>query len=618
MTPDSNPELLVRLAGQDLEKEDLAAAEAKCLRALDIDREYAGGWIVLGMILQARGRHDEAVRVFNSLALKDPGSAEHWSNLGVALRSAKRVDEALAAFERAIALSPPPARTLLNLGLVHSARLNYAAARAVLSRAAEMAPTDAWIRCALAQCCYDLGDFDQALRTLEHWPRFDGLTAASLAEIAYLLIMMGERERAEPAIEWLRANPPTGGRPALTLVNVLERINQLDAARSGLGRLKGVMTAAEQADPDFLLAQVVLAQRDDRHEEARRLLSSALESQADFVRSHALLFPLAQSLDALGLYDEAIATLAEAHRSQAAYLEAALGKTPADASPTLSLTQRGIDPEERGSWDDSGAPARADSPIFVVGFPRSGTTLLEQTLDAHPSLVSMDEQPALRKAVDQVASFDIAYPAQLGKLSAAQLQRIRAQYWKQVDQKIRLHPGQRLVDKNPFNMLRLPLIRRLFPNAQTVLIVRHPCDVLLSCYMQYFRAPDLAMLCRDLPTLADAHRRSFDFWYAQLPLAGAATYELRYESFVADFPAEVTKLAQFLELSWSDAMLAPAEHARAKGFISTPSYTQVIEPVSPKPIGRWRHYERHFRDVLATLEPYLGRWGYACEGAEGS
>ena len=318
-----------------------------------------------------------------------------------------------------------------------------------------------------------------------------------------------------------------------------------------------------------------------------------------------------QTLIYLGRYDEAFAALTEAHRSQVAYVQTALGKNPADESATISLTKHGTARDDRARWSDQDAPPQADSPVFIVGFPRSGTTLLEQTLDAHPQLVSMDEQPFLRRAADRVNSFALQCPAELGHLSADQLRMIRAEYWQRVEKKIQLRAGQRLVDKNPFNLLRLPLIRRLFPNAQTVLIIRHPCDVLFSCFAQHFRAPDLAMLCRDLPTLAHGYRLSFDYWYEQAPLLQAATYELQYEKFVVDFPAEVRRLAEFLGLPWDDSMLAPADHARSKGYISTPSYSQVIEPVSNKPVGRWKNYEPHFHGVVPELESYLERWGYS-------
>ncbi len=107
--PPTAPAPLIQMALRDLQNGEVAAAEAKCLRAIEADREGPAGWTVLGMILQAKGRHDDAVRVFHSLTLKYPGDAEHWSNLGVAFRGAGRHDEALAAFQRALPLVPPSA-----------------------------------------------------------------------------------------------------------------------------------------------------------------------------------------------------------------------------------------------------------------------------------------------------------------------------------------------------------------------------------------------------------------------------------------------------------------------------------------------------------------------------
>jgi len=161
------------------------------------------------------------------------------------------------------------------------------------------------------------------------------------------------------------------------------------------------------------------------------------------------------------------------------------------------------------------------------------------------------------------------------------------------------------------NMTLLPFIKRVFPNARIILAVRHPCDTLLSCFLQNFRAPDLALLCRDLTTLADAYTRIFGYWYSQWPMLQPFSYELRYERLTADFAAEVRKLSTFLKLPWDEAMLAPGEHARAKGFISTPSYSQVVEPINNRSVGRWKHYEHHFSEVLPVLRPWLERWGYS-------
>ena len=600
---------LSRLAWDDLQKDNVAAAEAKCLRALGIDREHENSLTVLGMVLQAQGRHDDAIRVFNSLTLKHPSTALHWENLGAACRGAKRYDAALAAFARVLALGPGSALMLYNLGLVHSELLDLPSAHDVLSQAHALAPRDAWICTALAKCNYDLGDFQGARNTLERWREFEALSPAALAEIAYLLTLMGQLSLAQPAIESLASLAPLG-RAALTQANVLERLNRLPEARSALQRAR-FGASLPGSDPDLLLAEAVLAQRESKHAEARDLLREALNDAQAFRLRHNLLFPLAVSLDALGDYENAFAAMGEAHRSQVEYLAAALGKSPDAESPTLQLTQRGVEPGEPLDWSEDAAPSRQQSPVFVVGFPRSGTTLLEVALDAHPALRSMDEQPFLANAIDHMRAAGLDYPADLGKLTSAQLTQLRAQYWKQADTQVTLSAGQRLVDKNPLNLLRLPLIRRLFPRAHTVLIARHPCDVLMSCFIQHFRAPDLAMLCRDLPTLAASYRRAFDYWYAQQALLGAATFEIRYETLVTDLETQLRALLGFLDLPWEPAMLSPAAQARSRGFISTPSYTQVIEPVTSRGIGRWRNYEPQLRELMPTLAPYLERWGSA-------
>jgi len=203
-------------------------------------------------------------------------------------------------------------------------------------------------------------------------------------------------------------------------------------------------------------------------------------------------------------------------------------------------------------------------------------------------------------------------------LTPAQLDTVRAKYWERVRGKVALKPGQRLVDKNPLNILRLPVIRRLFPNAPVLLAVRHPCDVMLSCFMQHFRAPDFALLCRDLPMLAHAYRKTFDFWHSQQAALQADVFELRYETFVDDFEACTRRVFDFLEVPWDDEVLSPAKRAEEKRFISTPSYSQVIEPVNNRSVGRWKHYERHFSDVLPILMPWLERWGYTLEPMAGA
>ncbi|HWS64326.1 MAG TPA: sulfotransferase [Steroidobacteraceae bacterium] len=609
MPSPSDPELLLEPARQDLASGRLDAAEAKCLQVLGAHYHHPSALQVLGQVLHSQARHDEAVRVFNALTVMEPTVAGHWQNLACVLRPAKRYAEALAAFEKALQLAPPSAALLYNLGVLQMDRCDYRAAYLALRDAVGLAPADATTRWAFAQCCYDIVQLDEARAALRDWQRLDGLSVEISARIALLLVMLGAAREATPLIERLLADPPRSGRTALVLVSTLERLQRLDEARA-ITQWIELNDRSHDADPERLMLSGILADRAGQHEEAYRYLSLALQHHKEFARRHHVLFPFAKTCDSLGRYDEAYSAAEEAHSSRRAFLELATGSSSAEESPLLARTANGCDPDDVAAWEEAG-PAMEDSPLFIVGFPRSGTTLLEQVLDAHPRLVSMDEQPFMSKALETVTGSGIRYPSELGKLTEHALGDIRARYWDLARNKAALLPGQRLVDKFPMNMTLLPLIRRVFPNARIVLAIRHPCDTLLSCFLQNFRAPELALLCRDLSTLASAYSRIFGYWYAQWPLLQPFSYELRYEKLTADFEAEVRKLAAFLQLPWNEAMLAPAEHARAKGFISTPSYTQVVEPVHSKSVGRWMHYERHFSKVLPILMPWLERWGYA-------
>jgi tetratricopeptide (TPR) repeat protein len=539
-----------------------------------------------------------------------PQVARHWQNLGTVLRPIGCHAQALAAFECALQLAPPNPGLLYNLGVLQMDRNDYDAAYLALRDGAAMASSDGRLRWAYAQCCFDCGRLDEALEALEGWQQLEGLTVEFTVLIVLLLAMLGAIQREDPAVQRLLENPPHRGRAALGVAAIMERLHMLDEARAVVEHVQPGGRAVGTEATDRLLMLGLLSARSGQHAEARQHLELALQSHREFVHRHKVLFPLARACDALGRYDEAYTFAEEAHRSQRAFFEMLAGTSAAERSQLWSLTAEGCAAGDVATWQDSG-PEPEDSPVFIVGFPRSGTTLLEQVLDAHTLLCSMDERPFLGAAVKAVIERGIRYPTELGRLTVKDVDAIRATYWASARKRVRLGPGQRLLDKNPLNMNMLPMIRRLFPQAPVVLIIRHPCDTLLSCFLQDFRAPGLALLCRDLPTLANAYTRTFGFWYSQLPLLRPKTHEVIYERLAADFAAQVESLCAFLQLPWDEAMLAPGEHARTKGFIRTPSYSQVIEPVSTRAVGRWKNYEGRFGEALALLKPWAERWGYS-------
>jgi hypothetical protein len=222
----------------------------------------------------------------------------------------------------------------------------------------------------------------------------------------------------------------------------------------------------------------------------------------------------------------------------------------------------------------------------------------------------MDERPFLNILAGQLHQFGVEVPHDLEKLSQRDCDELRKGYVLMGCSRITRRWDARLVDKNPLNMLWLPLLHRLFPHAKIILAIRHPCDVLWSCYLQNFRAAALQAACRSLEHLAHAYVAAMASWLHHAQVFGADVLVSRYEDLVADPHRQVQRIGAFLGLEHADAMLDYAARAREKEFIKTPSYTQVIEPINARGIGRWLRYRAYFGEVLPVVRPMLEHWGY--------
>jgi Flp pilus assembly protein TadD len=564
---------------------------------------------LLGLSLHAQGRFAEAADAYGELAARFPRSREHWSNYATMLRASGRLDEAEAAYRRALELAPADATLCLNIGLLRMQMGDVAGSRDFLLQAHRLEPEAIDIRVQAALMSFECGDNVAAQRLLDGWAGWRDVAPELWLDLGWILGLLGHVEDGERYL--LRAATREQDRlhAEARLAMLYERSHRLDEARTMLERLPPPERIEEPGlRNDVISARAAVLARGEAGASAQleRLLSAA---PADAVRTN-LLFVLARERDRAGDAAGAMQALQEAHALQAAALARIEPELAAGGAGPLMRAARDVDAARFRAWPARQAPAASASPIFVVGFPRSGTTMLEQMLDAHPALSSMDERAFLQDLIDRMASWGLAYPDGLADLTQAQCDALRAEYERLAAGTGLLRPGSHLVDKNPLNLLRLPVIARLFPEAPVVLALRHPCDVLLSCYMQNFRSPAFALICASLETLAQAYANAMRFWIRHAELMRPRVLALRYEDLLGDFPGYAARLAAFLGLEDAQPMLRFHEHARRKRFISTPSYAQVVRPPSTGAIGRWRAYERWFEPVLPTLRPLIAHWGY--------
>jgi len=593
---------------QAIQQGQLPQAEDWARQYLKLVPADESALVLLGMSEQMQGKLNQAEQTLGELTRLHPDSSIHWNNLGTILSESGRSEEAERAYRRALELDATNAGALENLGLVYYNRDDFAAARFCFLGASELDPQLIVARIYGALACCECTDMPNAERLVASWWQWH-LTPDLLLLLADVMMRTAHPDTSESILLRALQQSPDKLRVQVRLLLHYERMNRIAEAQALLGQLP---PAQNIADPE-LQNQLVnvcaaLAEREKDFHKASALLEPLArvgQPGADFF------FILARVRDKLDNADGAMQALQQAHARQ---MEKAALMVPELLAPDVEPLTRGLEPisiEQREQWPALPAPDAAQTPIFIVGFPRSGTTMLEQMLDAVPELRAMDEQPFFQDLVEHIGRLGLRYPQDVHRLDAAQCEQLRNVYWGLVRKTVQLEPGQRLVDKNPLNMLRLPLLHRLFPEARIILALRHPCDVVLSCYMQSFGAPAFMVLCSTLQRLARGYVNAMRGWLRNAELLQPRILSLRYEDLLADFSGNAQRIGEFIGVTDTTPMLAFHEHAQRKGYIATPSYAQVTEPAHTRALGRWLRYRAHMQHVLPTLQPMLEQWGYA-------
>lgn len=512
------------------------------------------------------------------------------------------------------------AEEALNSGLEHAFLLNMSAVRlenegrlqdalSRLLRAAELAPLDIGVLNALGLCFHRLDRPTEALARFDTALKIDPTLAFTHANRGGALLADGRLGNAEACYH-----------RALTLDP-----NHL-AAMAGLASIATRRGAHEDARP---LAEKVLQAAPNFPEAVMSL--AAAELAAGFGgRSEAMIRcllsdPHVSSLNrayATGLLGDAFdaqnrtAEAFEAYTASNEHQRRLFADCFASGQSALAYVEsmnRYFETARPQAWAPACA-ARADpygarQHVFLLGFPRSGTTLLEVILEGHPQVESLEERECL---IDAVRSF-MRQPADLQRLSRAsesELRPLREAYWSRVQEEGANVAGKVFVDKYPLNTLKLPLIARLFPLAKIVFALRDPRDVVLSCFRRRFRMnyPMYELLTlQGAAAFYDAVMRLADRCDSLLTLD---THFVRHESLVADFESETRSLCAFLGLAWTEAMGDFSARAK-KRAAATPSTAQLARGLRADGLGQWRRYRAEMQPVLAMLEPWVKRYGYA-------
>ena len=327
---------------------------------------------------------------------------------------------------------------------------------------------------------------------------------------------------------------------------------------------------------------------------------------------------LASVSDKLGRPDDAIAALNQAKEMESRYLPV-ISQLRAQRREWRAWHSALADftPAQSREWQDQAAESQGSECAFLLGHPRSGTTLLEQLLDANPRVRSVEETDIFANTVARalIREYDerspiVDFTSFLNQLPPARLGGLRENYLAEMALEAGHPPnGTLLLDKNPGLTIVAALIARVAPRAPVIVALRDPHDVCLSAYFQANHRNAWSSNWLTLEETVDQYVFTMDLWLRTREKLAQPWIEVRYEDVIRDPAAEGIRITRFLGLDWHEAQNDPAAHARGK-IVRSPTHADVIQPIYQHAAGRWHRYEKHLAHYQDKLAPFRKAFGY--------
>ena len=633
------------------------AAVASYRKALAITPDYVDAHNNLGNALQSLGRFGEAVASYEAALAMRPDYATAHYNLGISLQALARQADAIEHYRRAIMLNPGYAEAYSNLGIALQALGRHAEAVACYEKVLALKPGDAAAHNNLGTALHLLGEHEKAIEQHVRALAADPGRAGAYNNLGLALHALGRWSEAIAAFGKALSITPDSADAHNNLGNTLQALLRMDAAaasyrkaleirpdyaeaRNNLGNVLQVLGRPAEAIACYEAALALRPDRGDIHNnlgaalesigqlaEARQAYERAIvlaPARPAFYRSLVDLAPVAPDdprLPALEAMAQDPAALPESERIE---LDFALGKAMADIGQRERSFRHYLAgnalKRSRLVYDEAATLHQLDRiravfsaelmrakqglgdpspvPVFILGMPRSGTTLVEQILASHPQVFGAGELMEFDDAVTRFGGPEGtagAYPDFVPGMTGEELRRLGADYLDRV--RAMAPAAERITDKMPANFRLVGLIHLALPNARIVHTRRDPVDTCLSCFTRLFahHQPHTYDL-RELARYYRAYAALMEHWRTVVP--PGVMLEVEYEAVVADVETEARRILAHCSLPWDDACLAFHKTPRP---VRTASASQVRQPIYRSAIGRWQPYREWLQPLLEEL-----------------
>ena len=658
---------LLQQATLSLQASDFQQALRLSQQALQLAPQHPHAQFIQAIALGNSNQLQKSVKIMNRLIQAHPGNPEMHYNLALIYQVNSKIEEAIVEYKKCLNAHPQHIMALNNLALQLLQIGNYPGAINYFRETLKLSPNNPGMVFNLAYALNKdnqieaslevlapllksnqppietkvlflknqlaLGHYQSAYEQADQWPNqtvcffYKGLAAikmyqyplavaaltqyhkhhpddsAGVMNLALALAYAGNTAQADQLVDHLLAS----GSPTVEIYEFCARLYDM---RHMTDQSSEHIEQGLQLDPNNSYLQTLSAshqRKQKNYEEALQSLNTVIESVDDPRHRSAALFEKGKCLDAMQHYDKAWKSFSLAnqliHQNKPSHFFEQLNaenELISQAQIQLKPIQEIIDAHQQ---------------IFVIGFPRSGTTLIDSILNSYAETTVLEEIPILDHLSDQLFSQHASQKHRveiLAQLNESEKQLWRRNYFDQLSRYIHWNQDKTLINKSPLNIIHLPLIHTLFPDHPIIMGIRHPLDSVLSCYTQHFQSHALlGDVFSDLTQVTQTYNQLMKYWQSCQQILAIPSTVIQYEEMVTNFDSESKKLVSACQLPWRQDLQNFYRSNADRGIIQNPSSDQVNQPLYTSSLHRHHNYAQHLQSSEKALQHWINFFGYA-------
>ena len=566
------------------------------------DPENFINYFNLGSLYVKLNDYDLALINFQKTVNLNKKFFQGYNNLANIHKKLKNTEKSIKFFKKAIELNPNYINALYNLAIVYFEIGKYEESTIYYKKVLKINPKHIAALNNFGLLLKSIKKYDDALKCFKKIIYIDNNFLKAYNNIGNISLELGDIKTAIVNYKKVIELNPDNFISYKNLLAAYENSNQIE-------NYKKVLKLSKKRFPNEKILRFytgILSFRKKKFQDSIKQLNKInfeVGNKIEIKRN----FFLARSYDRLGKTDEAFEHFSKANELENNSVEARIFSKSRYLN-NIEKKKNYFTEKNINEWRSIKYPRSNFNPIFLIGFPRSGTTLLDTILRSHPKINVIEEKPMVLKMVDKIKNKDLY---SLKNINAVEIKALQKEYLMELIKYINVENKSNLyIDKLPLNLINTGEIVRIFPNAKFILVLRHPMDCVLSCFMQNFNLNDAMSNFLNLEDATILYKKTMELWNQYISVLKVNYISIKYEDLIQNFEANIKIVIKFLNLNWNKSLLNYRETAIKREKISTPSYYQVIQPIYKHANQRWKRYRKYLTSCELNLSELIKKYKY--------